>query len=114
LILMTQWAVAAPVIVMEDRKPTEAIVRSGQLVRGHGWQVFSLLIVTILVTLLAVAVVVSAAAALSDARGAVAVVDLIATVVSSPILALMVAVLYLELLKLKGEQLPRARAGALS
>ena len=48
LVLLTWWAVAAPVVVCEVRTPTEAIRRSRALVRGHGWQVFSVLVVTFL------------------------------------------------------------------
>lgn len=40
LVLLTWWAVAAPVAVCEVRTAPEALGRSRELVRGHGWPVF--------------------------------------------------------------------------
>jgi hypothetical protein len=110
LILLTQWAVAAPVVVIEKRTAIEAIGRSRQLVRGHGWQVFSVLVVTLMIVLIADAVLGAAAASISDTRGAFAIANFVARVLTGPIFALASAVLYLELLKLKGDPLPPAGA----
>jgi hypothetical protein len=112
LVLLTQWAVAAPVVVIEDRTATQAIGRSRQLVHGHGWQVFSVLIVTLLIVLIADMVFAAAATAISDTNLSFAIANLIAGVLTAPIFALASAVLYLELLKLKGEPLPPAGASA--
>jgi hypothetical protein len=112
LVLLTQWAVAAPVVVIEKRTAIRAIGRSRELVRGHGWQVFSVLIVTLMIILLVDTALVTAAAAISDGRGAFAVANFVARVLTGPIFGLSSAVLYLELRKLKGEPLPPA--GALS
>ena len=53
LFLMTIWAVIAPVIVLERRRPLEAFGRSRELVRGHGWTVFGIVIITGLLTSIA-------------------------------------------------------------
>jgi hypothetical protein len=50
LFLMTIWAVIAPVIVLEKRPPFAAFGRSRELVRGHGWTVFGIVIITGLLT----------------------------------------------------------------
>ena len=99
--LLTQWAVAAPVVVIEERSAPEAISRSRELVLGHGWQVFSVLVVTLLLVVLADATFASLAAAISDSVVAFAIANLIAGVITAPIFALASAVLYLELVKLK-------------
>ena len=108
LVLLTWWAVAAPVVVCEVRSPTEAISRSRGLVRGHGWQVFSVLVVTFLLVLIADLLLASLANAVSGSDIAFAVAQLLAGTITAPVFALASAVLYLELLQLKGEQLPPA------
>jgi hypothetical protein len=50
LYLMTIWAVIAPVIVIEKQAPFGAFGRSRALVRGHGWTVFAIVIITGLLT----------------------------------------------------------------
>jgi hypothetical protein len=108
LVLLTWWAVAAPVVVCEVRTPTEAISRSRGLVKGHGWQVFSVLVVTFLLVLIADLLLASLANAVSGSDIAFAVAQLVAGTITAPVFALASAVLYLELLQLKGEQLPPA------
>jgi hypothetical protein len=79
--------------------------RSRQLVHGHGWRVFSVLIVTLLLVFVASTLLVSLA---GGDRVAIAIASLIARTLTAPIFALASAVLYLELLELKGEPLPPA------
>ena len=50
LILMTWWAVFAPVVMLEGTSGGEALGRSRELVRGHGWTVFGLIIVMSILT----------------------------------------------------------------
>jgi hypothetical protein len=108
LVLLTWWAVAAPVVVCEVSSPPQAIGRSRYLVRGHGWQVFSVLIVTFLLVLVADLLLASLANGISGSDIAFAVANLLAGMFTAPIFGLASAVLYLELLQLKGEQLPPA------
>src|SRR3954469_14830327 len=108
LVLLTQWAVAAPVVVCEVRTAPQALGRSRQLVHGHGWQVFSVLIVTFLLVLIADTAFAAAADAVSGSDVAFAIANLIAGALTPPILALASAVLSLGLWKLKGEPLPPA------
>src|SRR5436190_4937082 len=104
--LLTQWAVAAPIVVCEVRTAPEAIGRSRQLVAGHGWQVFGVLIVTFMLVIVASAALQGLAGAVSNSHVAYAIANLIAGTVTAPIFALASAVLYLELLQLRGEPLP--------
>jgi hypothetical protein len=114
LVLLTWWAVAAPVVVCEVRTPTEAISRSRGLVRGHGWQVFSVLVVTFLLVLIADLLLASLANAVSGSDLAFAAAQLLAGTITAPVFALASAVLYLELLQLHGEQLPPADMASFS
>jgi len=114
LVLLTQWAVAVPVVVCEVRSPPQAIGRSRQLVHGHGWQVFSVLIVTFLLVLVADTALSALANAVSNSNIAFAIANLVAGTLTAPIFALSSAVLYLELLRLKGEQLPPANVARVS
>jgi hypothetical protein len=46
LVLLTIWAVIAPVIVIEKRRAVQSFGRSRELVRGHGWTVFGIVVIT--------------------------------------------------------------------
>jgi hypothetical protein len=46
LFLLTIWAVIAPVIVIERRSALDSFGRSRELVRGYGWTVFAIVVVT--------------------------------------------------------------------
>jgi len=48
LFLMTIWAVIVPVIVLENKSAGESFSRSRELVRGYGWGVFGVIVLTIL------------------------------------------------------------------
>ena len=51
LFLLTRWILIIPVIVLEGRSAGESFGRSRDLVRGHGWNVFGVIVLTILVLL---------------------------------------------------------------
>jgi purine-cytosine permease-like protein len=51
LILITIWIAVTPAIVLENRGIGEAFGRSRELVRGHGWNVFGVIVLTILILL---------------------------------------------------------------
>ena len=46
--LLTWWILIIPVIVLEGRRAGEAFSSSRELVRGHGWSVFGVIVLTIL------------------------------------------------------------------
>lgn len=49
LVLLTWWLVVSPVIVLEGRPVLESFRRSRELVIGHGWPVFGVVVLTLLV-----------------------------------------------------------------
>jgi hypothetical protein len=49
LYLLTIWSMIVPVIVIEGRSAGESFGRSREIVRGHGWTIFGLIIVTFLI-----------------------------------------------------------------
>jgi uncharacterized membrane protein len=53
LVLLTWWAVLVPVVVLEQHGPIDALGRSRALVRGNGWGVFGVILVTFLIVLAA-------------------------------------------------------------
>jgi hypothetical protein len=48
LVLLTWWILIIPVIVLENRRAGESFSRSRELVRGYGWSVFGVIVLTIL------------------------------------------------------------------
>jgi hypothetical protein len=48
LILLTWWCLIVPVIVLERKHVGESFSRSRELVRGHGWTVFGIVILSLL------------------------------------------------------------------
>jgi hypothetical protein len=57
LFLLTIWSMLIPVIVLEGKSAGEAFTRSREVVRGNGWNVFGLIIVTFLLVGIASAVI---------------------------------------------------------
>jgi len=106
--VLTQWSVAAPAVVIERLHAVDALRRSRQLVEGHGWQVFGVIVVTVLLIFIVDIVLVSLASAISKSNAAIAVANLIGGVLMAPVFALASAVLYLSLRHLRGEPAPPA------
>lgn len=57
LILLTWWCLIVPVIVLEGKQVGESFGRSRELVRGNGWSVFGVVIITVLASALASGVI---------------------------------------------------------
>jgi hypothetical protein len=97
LILLTIWAVIAPVIVIERTGAIDAFGRSRELVRGNGWQVFGVIVVVYLLQFVSSLVLQALANSISDSFTAYAVSELIVRLLVAPLSALAAAVLYFEL-----------------
>lgn len=110
LILLTLWSVAAPVVVLERPPGLGALRRSRELVRGSAWQVFLVIVLLVLV----VAIVAGAIefAADSAGTGVGIVVRVVVGVLTAPLSSLASAVLYFELLAVRGESRPSASPGS--
>jgi hypothetical protein len=95
LILLTMWSVGAPAIVVERAGAFQAFGRSWRLVRGEAWSVFWTLVVVLLIVI-AVGVVLGAIATpISD--GATVVAAVISNVLTAPVFALAVSVMFFDL-----------------
>ena len=57
LILLTWWCLIVPVIVFEGKRVGESFGRSRELVRGHGWTVFGVVIISVVATAIASGVI---------------------------------------------------------
>ncbi len=97
LYLLTIWAVLAPVIVIERRPAMEAFGRSRELVRGHGWQVFGVVVVVYLLQVLTSLVLRTVADSAGDSFVTYAVAELLVRLLIAPLSALAAAVLFFEL-----------------
>ncbi|HXV57607.1 MAG TPA: YciC family protein [Gaiellaceae bacterium] len=108
LILMTIWLLVIPAIVLEDRGIGDAFGRSRELVRGHGWQVFGVIVLTVLLFLglgIVLAVLLSPLEDwLADLIG-----DLVTNVLIGPYVA---AVWTLVYYRLRGEEEPALEPAA--
>jgi hypothetical protein len=103
LFLLTIWAVIAPVIVIERKGAIDSFGRSRELVRGHGWQVFSVIVVLFLVQFIITAVLNAISNSVSDSFVGYTISDLIVRLLVAPLTALAAAVLFFELKALRGE-----------
>jgi len=66
LILLTWWCLIVPVIVLEGKRVGEAFTRSRELVRGHGWTVFGVVVITAILTGIASGIIESIFSFLDD------------------------------------------------
>jgi hypothetical protein len=95
LILLTFWSVGAPAIVVERVGSIEAFGRSWRLVRGEAWSVFGTLVVVWLIVIAIGFVLAAIATPISD--GATVVASIISNVITAPIYALAVSVMFFDL-----------------
>lgn len=95
LFLLTIWAVVAPVVVVERPGILSAFGRSRELVRGHGWMVFGVIVLIIVLVLIVSALAALANEALGNVAGAV--VQWLAGTLTAPVAALAASVLYFAL-----------------
>ena len=96
LFLLTIWAVIAPVIVIERRGAIDSFGRSRELVRGNGWSVFGILIITYLLTSVISGVIRAIFTPLPDYLGSY-IGDVIGGSIVAPFSALAITLLYFRL-----------------
>lgn len=97
LILLTIWAVIAPVIVVEDSAALDAFGRSRELVGGNGWPVFGAIAIAFLITLFASLLFSAIAVAVAEGILVLIVFSALASMVTAPVMALLVSVIYYRL-----------------
>ncbi|HEV7937660.1 MAG TPA: YciC family protein [Solirubrobacteraceae bacterium] len=98
LFLITIWSVAAPSLVIERHGVFAAFGRSRELVRGHGWPVFGVILVVVALTIVVGLIVAIIASGLGTVG--VAIAQWILDILLAPFTALISAVLYFSLRRL--------------
>lgn len=106
LILLTMWAVIAPVIVIERRGVFDAFGRSRQLVKNQGWPVFGTVVVAFLIAFVAGIVFILIANSIASGPIVRIVFSALASTITAPIEALVASVLYFRLVAIKGAAAP--------
>jgi hypothetical protein len=96
LILLTWWALIPPAIVLENKGVFESFGRSRELVRGHGWNVFGVLIITYLLSAVISGVIRAIFTPLPDYVGTY-IGDVIGGSIVAPFSALAITLMYFRL-----------------
>jgi hypothetical protein len=97
LILLTMWSVGAPAIVVERVGAVDAFGRSWRLVRGEAWSVFATLLVVLLIVIAIGVVLGVLATPIGDGEVATYVAAIISSVITAPVFALAVTIMYYDL-----------------
>lgn len=100
LILITLWLLIVPAIMLENRGVFESFGRSRQLVSGHGWNVFGVIVLTVLI-LIAVNIGLSLVEAAFESSWLNLLLDIASQTVTAPFLALAWTITYYELRAIK-------------
>jgi hypothetical protein len=101
LIAMTLFAVAAPVTVIERPGAFAALSRSRELVTGHGWQVFGVILWIVALNIVIAIITAITSAPFGTAGGAL--VQWLVSAAILPVAAIAYTVTYLRLRELHGE-----------
>jgi hypothetical protein len=96
LILLTWWALIPPAVVLEKRGVFDSFGRSRELVRGNGWSVFGVLIITYLLTSVISGVIRAIFTPLPDYLGQY-IADVIGGTIVAPFSALAITLMYFRL-----------------
>ena len=109
LILLTWWCLIVPVIALEGKGVGEAFTRSRELVRGHGWTVFGIVVITAFLAIVAAGVIQSIFSVLgSFLRYWVG--GTIADAIVGPFVAVALTLTYFKLRELEQRAMPAAAA----
>lgn len=100
LYLLTIWLLIVPAIMLEGHGVTASFGRSRELVRGHGWSVLGVIVLTMLV-FVAANFVFGIVKNSVDSEWAGVVLDIVSESVTAPFLALAWTITYYELLDLR-------------
>jgi hypothetical protein len=108
LYLLTIWLLIVPAIMLEGHGVMSSFGRSRELVRGYGWSVFGVIVLTVAISL-AVVISVSIVEAVLDSRLITFLLDIATETATAPFFALAWTLTYFELHALKepeGEPAP--------
>ena len=100
LILLTWWCLLVPTIVFEGKGATEALGRSRELVKGHAWTVFGVVIITSILSGIAASILGAVFSFLGTFLGHW-IGGAIAQAVIGPFFAVALTLMYFKLVELK-------------
>jgi Membrane domain of glycerophosphoryl diester phosphodiesterase len=100
LFLVVRWLLVIPLIMLEQRGLFASLDRSSQLVRGHGWTVFGVLVVTVLI-LIGVGIAISFVLSPLDDEIQAPIANLVSSTLTAPFVALAWTLTYYVLRDLK-------------
>jgi hypothetical protein len=103
LFLITIWAVVVPVVVIERTGVFEAFGRSRELVKGHGWQVFGVLVLLFIAAFVVQVLIAAILGGIFDSALGFAIGVLLTSLLLMPLTALAASVIYFELKAIRGE-----------
>lgn len=103
LYLLTIWLLIVPAIMLEGRGVGDAFSRSQELVRGYGWSVFGVIVLTILI-LFGVSLVFGIVDSAIDNRWVGLLFNIVTQTLTAPFVALAWTLTYYELRGLKGAE----------
>jgi hypothetical protein len=109
LVLMTWWVVIIPAIVLENKRALESFGRSRELVRGYGWNVFGVIVLTLLLLIVASIVIAIVLSPLDDWLQEL-ISDIVSGTLIAPFLAVAWTLLYFRLRDAKAQPQPPAAA----
>jgi len=101
LVLLTLWSLVIPVIVLERTGVMESFGRSRELVRGHAWRVFAIVVLLGIAQAVLSSVLRSLFSQAAGSFAGYALGDLVANALIGPLSAIAVAVVYFELVRAK-------------
>ena len=99
LVLLTLWSLLIPVIVLERRGVLESFGRSRELVRGHAWRVFAIVVLLGILQAVVSGILRSLLDGIAGSYAGYALGDLLANALIGPLSAIAVAVIYFELVR---------------
>jgi hypothetical protein len=100
LILLTWWCLIVPVVVIEGRQIGESFTRSRELVRGNGWTVLGVVVITVVLSAIASGLIESIFSFLGDfLRYWIG--GTIANAIVGPFLAIALTLMYFKLRELE-------------
>jgi hypothetical protein len=103
LYLLTIWLLIVPAIMLENRGVGDSFGRSHELVRGYGWSVFGVIVLTVLI-FIGVGIVFGILDSVVDSAWVSFALNVLLQTVTAPFLALAWTNTYYELRDLKGAE----------
>jgi hypothetical protein len=109
LILLTWWSLIVPVIVLENRPVMASFGRSRELVRGHAWTVFGIVVITAILSAVA-ALLIEAIFSFLGSFLRIWIGGTIASAIVGPFFAVALTLVFFRLLELESPPAPASAA----